>query len=341
MSEPAKGTGLERATARGGVPSEGGKSRPVSDIKKSFRETLPPHIHSADSLAKRYWGQTLALVPVFIAACFAGHAEILRVLLICLVSATAFEFLALKLFRKKESLRNGPNAYQFPQSGNWGRPDYHPSKENKSWGGETVLAAVLFSLLMPSRCPSEIVILGVFFAVFVAQELFGGTGSYPLHPVLVARIFLQACFPSAMTEPMLLAGDGSVWTLGALVISGIIFLKQKQGYWETPALFMAGCFFCEALFGGRGMPLPFFSGVLFVAFFLLADPVALPLTRKGTVLFVLGAALLSSQLGPEGFSIRSAACAILLMNLLTPWLDIGLKPVPYKARQPIKATSPS
>ena len=284
----------------------------MSEMTLSYKTALPPHIHSVDSLARRYWGQLIALVPLFVSACFTGHAEILRVLLICLVSTIAFEFLASKLFRKKESLRKG----------------------------EAVLAAALFSLLMPSRCPSEIVILGVFTAVFAAKELFGSTGSYLLHPLLLARVFLQLCFPKVMSEPMLLAGDGNVWMLMGVGLGGIILLKQKQSYWETSILFMSVCFICEALFGGREMPLAFFSGVLLTSFFLLADPVTLPLTRKGTVLFVLGAALLSSRLSPEGFSIRSAGYAILLMNLLTPWLDVWLKPIPHKTKQQLKATYP-
>ena len=296
------------------------------EMTASYKITLPPHIRSEDSLAKRYWGQIFALVPVFMAACFVGHAEILRVLSICLVSAIAFEFLASKLFRKKENLRSG----------------------------ETVFAAALFSLLMPSRCSPEIVILGIFMAVFAAKELFGGTGSYLLHPLLLARVFLQLCFPKVMSEPMLLAGDGNVWTLVSIGLGGVLLLRQKQGYWETPVLFMSVCFICEALFGGREMPLAFFSGVFFTSFFLLADPVALPLTRTGTAFFVLGAALLSSRLSPnfffllqkgsldcpEGFSIRSAGSAILLMNLCAPWLDVWLKPAPYKTKSFLKATYP-
>lgn len=278
----------------------------------SCKTALPPHIRSADSLARRYWGQLIALLPLFVTACLAGHAEILRIFLICLVSAIASEFLAAKLFRKKEGLRNG----------------------------EAVLAAALFSLLMPSRCPSEIVIFGVFTAVFAAKDVFGGTGSYLLHPLLLAHVFLQLCFPKIMSEPMLLAGDGNAWTLAGVGLGGIILLKQKQGYWETPVLFMLVCFICEALFGGREMPLAFFGGVLLTSFFLLADPVTLPLTRKGAALFVLGAAFLSSKFGPEGFSIRSVGYAVLLMNFLTPWLDVWLKPIPYKIKYPLKATYP-
>jgi len=278
-----------------------------------YQKTLPPHIRGARSLPKRFWGQLIALIPLFIAACFTRHAEILRVLSVCLVSAVTFEIAAVKILSKKENLRNG----------------------------ETVLTATLFAFLMPSRCPAEIVILGVFMAVFVAQELFGGTGSYLFHPVILARVFLQISFPKIMGEPMLLAGEGHVGILIGISLGAIGLFKQRQGYWETPFLFMAVCFIWEVLFGGRETPLMFFSGVLFAAFFLFADPVTMPLTRQGTRIFVLGAAVLSASLGGEGFSIGTAACAILLMDLLTPWLDLWLKPVALKTKEMLKATYPT
>jgi Na+-translocating ferredoxin:NAD+ oxidoreductase RnfD subunit len=270
---------------------------------------LPPHIHSTDSLAKRFWGQGVALLPVFITACFTGYAAILRVLLICLVSTVAIEFLASKFFGKKENLRNG----------------------------EAVLAAVLFSLLVPSQCPSELVILGIFITSII-RELFGGTGAYPLQPFLLARVILQICFPDTMTEPMFLAGEGNLWTLAAVGIGGVLLVNQRKGYWETPVLFIAVCFSCEILSAGRGMTPAFLSGVLFTAFFLLADPAVLPLTRKGSVLFILGAALLSFYLEPGGFSINAAMFAILWMSLVTPWLDVGFNPTPFKSKRLIKAT---
>ena len=193
---------------------------------------------------------------------------------------------------------------------------------------------------MPSRCPSEVLILGVFIMIVAGKELLGGTGSSPLHPVLLSRVFLQISFPKLMTEPMLFSGNGSFWALAAIVLGGIVMLKQKRSYWESPVLFIGICFLCERFSGSGETTASFFSGTLLTAFFLLADPVAMPLTRKGVRIFVAGAALLSSGLLPGGFSIRTAGAAILLMNLLTPWLDLWLKPVPYKTKNLIKATYP-
>lgn len=278
-----------------------------------YVKTIPPHIRSSDSLAKRFWGQLFALVPVFIAACLTGYAEILRILLTCLVSAAAFELLSAKILKKKENLKSG----------------------------EAILAATLFAILMPSRCPSEVLILGVFILTVAGKELLGGTGAYPLHPILLSRVFLQISFPRMMAEPMLFDGSGSFWVLTAIGLGGILFLKQKQGYWETPILFIMVSLLWGVLPGGSEPTASFFSGILLTSFFLLADPVAMPLTRKGTRIFVVGAAFLSACLIPGGFSIRAAAYAVLLMNLLTPWLDLWLRPVPYKTRKLIKATYPA
>ena len=280
----------------------------MTEATLSGVKSLPPYIRGTDSLGKRFWGQGIALLPVLIAACLSGHTGVLRVLLLCLVSVVAFEYLAAKLFGKKENLRSG----------------------------EALVAASLFSLLVPFRCPSEIVISGIFITV-AAREFFGGTGSYPLQPLLLARTILQISFPALMNGPMFLTG-GDLGSLAGIGLGGIFLVSRKRGYWETPILFMVVCFACENLGGGSGNPVVFSSGVLFTAFFLLADPAALPLTRKGCALFSVGAAFLSSTLEPGGFSIGAAFFARLWMGLLTPWLDVAIKPVPRKTKHLLKAT---
>ena len=272
---------------------------------------LPPHIRSTDSLAKRFWGQGIALLPIFIASCFTGHAGILRVLLICLVSVVSVEFLIAKLSGKKDNLHNG----------------------------EAVLTAALFSLLVPSRCASEIIIFGVFI-ISIIRALFGGTGTYPLQPLLLARAILQLSFSNKLGEPMLLAGGGNLWVLVSIGLGGVLLMSQKKGYWETPVFFIATCVVVKISNGAHGITAAFLSSILFIAFFLLADPVVLPLTRRGNIYFVLGAGILSSCLEADGFSISAATCALLWMGLITPWLDVLIRPVTLKSQKFLKATYP-
>lgn len=272
----------------------------MAEIKALFFKTAP-HISARDSVARRYWGQVAALAPVTLVACFLGRADFLRVLLLCLVSAVAFELVGAKLFGKKDKL-------------------YH---------GEAILMAVLTAILMPAGCPPEMILSANFLAVFVAKELLGGMGEYVFHPVLFARVFLQAVFPGAMMEPMVLSG-GPV-TFAAAVAGGFMMMKQRQGYWETPLLYAGTSFFSVLAFGRWENPSWVFSnGILISAFFLLADPVAMPLTRKGTRFFAAGAALLGAAWGSRGFSVAAAGFAILFMNMLTPWLDLWLRPRPFK-----------
>ncbi len=280
----------------------------MAENGKTFSATPAPYIHSADTVAKRCWGQLAALMPVIFAAGFFGKTEFLHVLLLSLISAVAFELLGAKLFGKKDKLHHG----------------------------EAILIAVLMAILMPPGCPSEAILLANFLAVFIAKEFFGGMGEYLFHPVLFARVFLHASFPGMTAEPLVL--HGSFWVLTAVGIGGLILVRQKQGYWETPFLYITLCSFCTFALGRWGNdPGNFFSGVLLTAFFLLADPVAMPLTRRGTRLFVAGAALLSALLSPRGFSMAAAGFSILLMNLLTPWLDVWLRPRPSAAEGLVNA----
>ena len=139
---------------------------------------------------------------------------------------------------------------------------------------------------------------------------------------------------------MLLAGEGSLWVLVSIGLGGVLLMSQKKGYWENPVFFIAVCAVFKILGGAYGITAAFLSSVLFTAFFLLADPVVLPLTRRGNIYFVLGAGILSSCLEAGGFSISAATCALLWMSLITPWLDVLIRPVTFKSIKPLKATHP-
>lgn len=272
---------------------------------------LAPHIHSPRSVAERYWKIAASLAPLFGILFFIQGAEILRFLLMSLVSAVAFEFLGSKLRFRKEHIANG----------------------------ETILGAAVFSLLLPSRCPSEVIVFGNFLAVFVARELLGGTGSSLFHPVLLARVFLQLSFPGIFNaEPLMLITTSPEWILGAMGACSVIALWWRTGCWEIPLLFIPPCFLFSVILGTFSTTLIFFSMTFFTAFFLLGVPVAMPLTRNGTRVFVLGAALLSVVFSDQGLSINAVGYAVLFMNLFTPWMDRVMKPVPYKRWNNLKAT---
>jgi Na+-transporting NADH:ubiquinone oxidoreductase subunit B len=67
-----------------------------------------------------------------------------------------------------------------------------------------VLFATLFTLALPPSLPLWQAALGISFGVVVGKEIFGGTGRYVVHPMLVGLAFLYLSYPGRMK------GDG-IW----------------------------------------------------------------------------------------------------------------------------------
>lgn len=277
----------------------------------AVKRTLAPYLVSQDTVARRYWGSVAALVPLVSVLFFTDGVMILHFLLLSLVSALAFEFLSTKILSQKEHITNG----------------------------ETIFLAVLFSLLLPRGCPPEMIFLGSFLSVFVSKNLLGGTGSFPFHPVFLARAFLQQSFPAIFNhKPLFLDSSMPAWTLAAIAVAAPVLFFKKNSRREAPLIYILLCTFFSFLIAPPEEPILFSSAILFAAFFFFNESTGMPLTQKGSRIFMLGAALLSVFLNANGFSINMAGYAILLMNLLTPWLDAGLKPASYPRFHNLKAT---
>lgn len=63
-----------------------------------------------------------------------------------------------------------------------------------------IVTGLILALNMPPRIPLWMPIVGAFFAIVVAKELFGGLGQNFMNPALAARCFMIISFASAMTN---------------------------------------------------------------------------------------------------------------------------------------------
>jgi len=91
----------------------------------------------------------------------------------------------------------------------------------------------LFPLILPPNLPLWMVALGVAFGVFIAKELFGGTGRNIFNPALVGRCFLSLGFPKVMSASWAQPGHGLVgnmltWNVDTLT-SATPLAAAKQG----------------------------------------------------------------------------------------------------------------
>jgi len=70
--------------------------------------------------------------------------------------------------------------------------------------GSAVITGLLLAYVIPPGVPYWMPILGAVMAIYVSKHLFGGLGFNIFNPALIARAFLVATFPVAMTSAWLL-----------------------------------------------------------------------------------------------------------------------------------------
>jgi Na+-translocating ferredoxin:NAD+ oxidoreductase subunit D len=115
--------------------------------------------------------------------------------------------------------------------------------------------------------------------------------------------------------------------LGALylILRGVLELRLPLSYLGSVALF-------AWLFGGPGLldGNPLFhllaGGVILGGFFMVTDMVTTPVTKKGRVIFGVGAGLLTMVIRRWGGYPEGCSYSILLMNLATPLIDRYTRP---------------
>jgi Na+-translocating ferredoxin:NAD+ oxidoreductase subunit D len=63
-----------------------------------------------------------------------------------------------------------------------------------------IVTAVLLALALPPLSPWWMTVIGVFFAIVVAKQLYGGLGYNPFNPAMVGYVILLISFPVEMTS---------------------------------------------------------------------------------------------------------------------------------------------
>lgn len=141
--------------------------------------TASPHIASGTSTLSIMWTVVGCLVPIIAASIwFFGPSAVLVE-----GAALAGAMLTEKWLGKAGTLRDG----------------------------SAVITGLLLGLTLPPGIPMWMAFVGGAFAIAFGKLIFGGLGLNPFNPALLARAFLQAAFPTALTTWS--RTDVSWWTL--------------------------------------------------------------------------------------------------------------------------------
>jgi electron transport complex protein RnfD len=257
----------------------------------------------------------LALVPAIIAHAWIYGGAILLSLLIASVSALLAEAVMLKLRRRPV----------LPFLGDM----------------SAVVTAWLLALILPPFAPWWLLIVGIFFAVVLAKQIYGGLGCNPFNPAMLGYAVVLIAFPQFITtSPLVLittpifgciTGGGLV-SLGYL-IGGLYLIQQRIISWQVPTAFLAACalitfgFYVSnpELFANPLLQLMNGAAML-GAFFIITDPVSGPSSLRGKLYFAAGAGIVSYLIQVYVGAAYGLVFAVLLMNLCVPWIDAATRP---------------
>ena len=288
--------------------------------------TAAPHITSTDSTQKIMQRVCLALVPTLIVATVWYGISALILTAVTVAACVLFEMGYCKLV----------------------------GRENPTGDFSAVVTGLLLAFNMPAGLPWWMAVVGSFVAIVVVKQLFGGMGYNFANPAIVGRIAMALGYTGAMTSyvfpnngidalasatPLAVAsevGSAGYMTLmigkhgGVLgetcaitiLLGGLYLIWTKVISPVIPVTYLATAAVLSVCFGMDPVYQLLSGGLMLGAFFMATDYVTSPTTDKGKVVFGIGLGLITMLIRRFGTMNEGVSFAILLMNLVVPYIDV-------------------
>ena len=288
--------------------------------------TAAPHITSADSTQKIMQRVCLALVPTLIVATLWYGISALILTAVTVAACVLFEMGYCKLV----------------------------GRENPTGDFSAVVTGLLLAFNMPASLPWWMAVVGSFVAIVVVKQLFGGMGYNFANPAIVGRIAMALGYTGAMTSyvfpnngidalasatPLAVASEvGSAGYMTLLIgkhggvlgetcaitilLGGLYLIWTKVISPVIPVTYLATAAVLSVCFGMDPIYQLLSGGLMLGAFFMATDYVTSPTTDKGKVVFGIGLGLITMLIRRFGTMNEGVSFAILLMNLVVPYIDV-------------------
>ena len=288
-----------------------------------------PHIKTKDTTQSIMRDVLIALSPATVAGIVLFGWRALVTILVCVASAVLSEFV-FNILAKKEQTINDLSA---------------------------AVTGLILALCLPAKTEIWQSALGSIFAIIVVKCLFGGIGSNFANPAATARVFLLVAFASSVgggsntiydlvssatpleiikldngkTLPSLLnmlvgnrmGAIGETCAI-ALILGGVYLIVRKVISWHTPVIYI-GTVFVLSLLVKQDLTVALYQvlggGLIIGAFFMATDYVTTPINKYGKMVFAFGCGLITVLLRFWGSYPEGVSFAILLMNILSPYIE--------------------
>lgn len=294
-----------------------------------------PHILRKKTVSGIMLDVIIALLPAAVASVLIFGYRSALIIGVCVVSAVLSEFLFQKIIKTKVLIGDL----------------------------SACVTGVLLALNLPVSIPLWQAALGSVFAIVVVKGLFGGIGKNFANPAITARIMMLIAFTGTMTaytaplspdlastatplealkamgtdlpslKDMFLGLRGGCLgetCAAALLLGGIYLIARGIISWVTPVCYIGTVFILALIYGGFDYALyqVLAGGLILGAFFMATDYSTTPTRPWGKVIFGIGCGIITAAIRFYGSYPEGVSFSILLMNILTPYIDKWTRPMP-------------
>ncbi len=300
-----------------------------------------PHITGKDTTASLMRDLIIAMVPAMVASTLFFGIQSLILTAVSVLACVAFEYLYEKMLKKPITVGD--------------------------------LSAAVTGILLAFNCPPTLplwtVVIGAFFAIVIVKQLFGGLGYNFANPAIVARIILGLGYTGLMTSwtfPATISGDAvasatplAVYAAGGTVnyldmfvgstggvlgetsalalLLGFVYLVVRKVISPTiPVTYVATVAVLAVVLGVDPVVYVLGGGLLLGAIFMATDYVTSPYTEKGKIIFGIGLGVITVMIRRFGSMTEGVSYAILLMNLVVPYINKATRQKPLGAPKAVK-----
>jgi electron transport complex protein RnfD len=122
----------------------------------------------------------------------------------------------------------------------------------------------------------------------------------------------------------------------ALLIGGLYLAARRIISLAAPVSFIGSLFILSAISGNDPVYEILAGGVFIGAFFMATDYATTPITTKGKIIFGLGCGIITFVIRQFGSYPEGVSYSILLMNILTPYIDQITRNKVFGAKEAVK-----
>lgn len=298
-------------------------------MQNELNVSIAPHIKSPRTTTGIMLDVIIALCPAAIAGIIIFGIGAFAVIAMSVIAAVAAEYLFCLITKRPNTVKDLSAA----------------------------VTGLLLALNLPADTPVWQVAIGAVFAVIFVKCIFGGIGQNFANPAITARIFMLIAFTNVTVSaypiwqkvdtissatPLAQLTDKSLPNLldlfignrggaigevciAALLIGAVYLIVKKVISPAAPLAFIGTVYAMSLIYEGGDfiMSLGWImsGGLVLGAFFMATDYATTPTTTVGKIVFGVGAGLITAMIRFFGTYPEGVSFAILLMNILTPYID--------------------